>query len=68
MKQHFFLIQDYQVKYLTMLYAHKLDNEYYVLSDNGKYADIAQYSEKYDCVSIKTVLSDNLDRNKQLVA
>ena len=68
MNKHFFLIQENQVKYLSILYMNKIDNQYYVIAESGKYSDIAQYSEKYDCVSIKTVLSENLDRLKQLVA
>lgn len=68
MNKHFFLIQDYQIRFLSILYMNKIDNQYYVLAESGKYSDIAQYSEKYDCVSIKTVLTDNLDRVRQLVA
>lgn len=51
-----------------MLYLNRIDNQFYVLNESGRYSDIAQYSEKYDCVSIKTVLSENLDRSKQIVA
>jgi len=68
MNRHFFLIQDDQIRYLNMLYLNRIDNQFYVLNESGRYSDIAQYSEKYDCVSIKTVLSENLDRSKQIVA
>ena len=68
MNKHFFLIQDHQIKYLSALYENKIDNQYYILAQSGKYSDIAQYSAKYDCVSVKTVLTGNLDESKQLVA
>ena len=63
---HFFLVKENQVKYLSRLYENKIDGQYYILGSSGKYSDIAQYSIKYDCVSIKTVLTENLDIKKEL--
>jgi len=65
---HFYLVKEEYIKYLTILYLNKIDNQYYILGSSGRYSDIAQYSSKYDCVSIKTVITENLDRTKRLVA
>lgn len=61
-----FFVEDNQVKLLQMLFDRKNDNEYIVLSSNGRLTDIAQYSMKYQNIHFVSVPSDKLDKSKEL--
>ena len=62
-----FVIIDKDTLYrLPRLLEAKIDNAYIILDESNGYADLAQYSAKYDNIKIVTVLADNLDRSKAL--
>lgn len=64
----FYIIPLDDVSKIKRLYSNRINNQYIVLSYYEEYSDIAQYSLKYDMVSIKTVKTSNLDTTKELVA
>ena len=64
----FYVIPLDDVSKIKRLYSNRINNQYIVLNYYEEYSDIAQYSLKYDMVSIKTVKTSNLDTTKELVA
>lgn len=61
-----YFIEEKQANVILELLQRKHDNEYIILYKNNKYADIAQYSEKYSNVHLATVLVDRLNPNDEL--
>ena len=64
----FYVIPLDDVSKIKRLYSNRINHQYTVLNYYEEYSDIAQYSLKYDMVSIKTVKTSNLDTTKELVA
>lgn len=64
----FYIIPLNDVSKIKRLYSNRINNQYIVLNYYEEYSDIAQYSLKYDMVTIKTVKTSNLDTTKELVA
>lgn len=64
----FYIIPLNDVSKIKLLYSNRINNQYIILNYYEEYSDIAQYSLKYDMVTIKTVKTSNLDTTKELVA
>lgn len=65
--QHFFFIEENNLKAIQRLFENKLNYQYVVLCYSDGYCDIAQYVDKYQNVKIITVQADKLDKSKELV-
>lgn len=59
---HMFILNEKQVKLIQELLTNKFNNEYVLLNEGNGFADIAQYSEKYDNVRLVTVRNDRLTK------
>lgn len=57
----FFNLEAEHVNSINKLIKNKRNNEYVVLAESNGFADIAQWSDKYQNVRIITVRSANLD-------
>ena len=66
MNTKFYTIEQSQMLLLQMLFEHKIDNEYTILSKYNNMCDIAQYSEKYQNIHLVTVPQNKLDSRKEL--
>lgn len=64
--QKIYVLEEADLYRLGTLFRNKHDNEYVVLSTNKGYADIAQYSCKYQNVHLATVREDKLNESNRL--
>lgn len=64
--QKMFFVEKEQVALMKTLLDRRIDNEYVVLYNNGQFADIAQYSDKYQNVHLASVLISALDPTMRL--
>lgn len=62
----FFTIQSDQIRQIEKLIHNARDNEYVVLQQSNGFSDIAQWSDKYQCVKVITVPTDRLDWTQRL--
>lgn len=60
--QHIFAIQEKDLPKVKLLFSHKFDGEYFVLTQSNGFSDIAQWSDKYQNIKILTVPTDRLNR------
>lgn len=56
-----------QFDYLRTLFGSAVDGQFIVLSTNGDYTDIAQYSAAYDTIKFVSVPTERLRRADELV-
>lgn len=66
MARHMFIISRYDMDFVRTLFGSAIDGQYLVLNESDGYADIAQYSARYDTVKVLTVRSDRLNRMLEL--
>ena len=66
MNTKFYTLEEEQVQQVQKLFDNKIDNQYVVLSTYNNYADIIQYSTKYQNVHIVSVQKNKLDLEKEL--
>lgn len=66
MNTKFYTLEQSQLVLIQMLFEHKIDNEYVVLSQFNNLCDIAQYSSKYQNIHFVTVNHNRLDPSKEL--
>lgn len=59
--QKMFFMDENDLKKVQLLLINKIDNEYVVLQQNNRLADIVQYSAKYQNVHLACVPVDKLD-------
>lgn len=64
MKMYF--IEQEHIELMSELLKNSIDNQYVVLSSNGRLCDIAQYSSKYQDIHINTLPVDKLDKKLEL--
>lgn len=62
----FFTIEDNQLPYIVQLMKRQVDQEYVILRCSNGYADICQYSGKYQNVHLVTVPENRLDDGLRL--
>lgn len=66
MNTKFYTLEKDQVQLVQRLFVNENDNEYIILSRYKDYADICQYSSKYQNVHIVSVPVNKLDSSKEL--
>lgn len=64
--QHMFFIDRDEFDYIRTLFGSAVDGQYIILNESDGFADIVQYSGRYDTVKVITVCSDRLNRAKEL--
>lgn len=63
---HMFFVKAKHVDGMKVLFQKCIDGQYFVIDQNEGFADIVQYSSKYDTVKLVTVRADALDARKEL--
>lgn len=57
----FYALTNGDIEILNQLMSRKIDGEYYLLNENERFGDIAQYCAKYNSIRIVTVLLEKLE-------
>ena len=65
-KQHFFILEPYQLQQIEKLFKEKINNSYVILTQSKGYCDIAQYSDKFQTVKLICVREENLSLELEL--
>ena len=65
-KQHFFILELYQLEQIEKLFKERINNSYVILTSSKGYCDIAQYSDKFQTVKLICVREENLSLELEL--
>ena len=63
---HMFIIRPYDLDAMKTLFAKCEDGQFVILDENNGFADIAQYSARFNTVKIISVRADALQRRNEL--
>lgn len=63
---HMFIVKPRHLDGMKVLFEKCEDGQYIILDQNNGFADIAQYSLRYDTVKIVSVRADMLIKNNEL--